>query len=136
MKAEQFFWTATTQESSLYRSVNAFLDTFCVSSTFFHQKFWMSSIPSAVQFFHLAISFFILLSVMANSLTRFALLLTSAFTFSIHCIFGVDSFYPQMSPQNSANLCILGVSPSHFSTASRVQKKPFWSPWNMMLCFF
>ena len=79
---------------SMYRSVNAFLNTFCVSSTFFHQKFGMSSILGAVQFFHLAISFFIFLSVMANSLTRFALLLTSAFTSSIHSIFGVDSFYP------------------------------------------
>ena len=94
---------------STHRSVNAFLNAFCAGSNFFHQKFWMPSIPGAVQFFRLGISFFIFLSVMANSLTRFALSPSSAFISSIHSIFGVGSFCSQMPPQNSTNLCISGI---------------------------
>ena len=77
---------------STYKSMNGFLNAFCAGSNFFHQKFWMPSIPLAVQFSRLAISFFIFLSVMVNSLTRFTLLPSSAFTSSIHSIFGVGSF--------------------------------------------
>ena len=62
---------------STCRSVNAFLDAFCTGSNFFRQKFWMPSIPGAVKFFGVAISLFIFLPVMANSLTRFALLHSS-----------------------------------------------------------
>ena len=120
----------------MYRSVNAFLNAFCTCLNFFHQKFWMSYIPGSVQFFGLANSFFIFSSGMAISLTRFSLLTSSVFTSSIHNIFGVGSFSYQMPPQNSTNLCISGISLSRFPTASRVQKRPFRSRWNMILCFF
>ena len=82
-------------------SVYAFLNAFCASSNFFHQKFWMPSIPVAVQFSRLAISSFIFLSVMANSLTRFTFLPSLSFTSSIHSIFSVGSF---CSPRLSKSL--------------------------------
>ena len=62
--------------------------------------------------------------------------LNSAFTSSIHGIFGVGSFCSQIAPQNSTNFSISGMSPSCFSTFSSVRKKFFWSFWNMMLSFF
>ena len=75
----------------------------CIHAQVFHQKFCMPSIPGAVQFFRLAISFFIFSSVKANSLTRFALLPSLAFFSSIHSIFDVGLFCSQMSLQNSTN---------------------------------
>ena len=54
--------------------------------------------------------------------TRFALWPSLPFTSSIHDIFGVGLFCSQTFPQNSTNLCILGISTSRFST---VQKKVF-----------
>ena len=139
MEAELFFRTVTSKESWLYPRtglVNAFLDTFCAGSNFFHQNFWIPSIPGAIQFFRLAISFFIFSSVMTNSLTILALLPSPAFISSIHGIVGFGSFYSQMSPQNSKNLCILGISPSRFSTASRVRKKNFFVSLEHDVMFF
>ena len=86
---------------------------FCACSNSFHQKFWMPSIPAAFHFFHLVISFFIFLSVMANSLMRFALLPSSVFTSSIHGIFGVGSICSQMPPQKLNKTLHLG----HFTFA-------------------
>ena len=91
---------------SMCRSLNPFFNAFCAFSNFFQQKFWMPSIPGAVQFYRLAISFFIFSSVMANSLTRFALSPSSAFTSFIHdgkfthkicslCQFSFHLFHPQ-----------------------------------------
>ena len=108
---------------SMCRSLNPFFNAFCAFSNFFQQKFWMPSIPGAVQFYRLGISFFIFSSVMANSLTRFALSASLAFTFSIHSKFCIGSICSQMPPQISTNLCISGMSPSRFSTASRVGKE-------------
>ena len=77
---------------STYRTVNAFLNAFCAGSNFFYQKFWMAG---AVQFFCLAISFFMFSSVMESSLTRFALSPSSTFTSSIHSIFSIGLFCPR-----------------------------------------
>ena len=110
---------------SMCRSVNPFFNAFCAFSNFFQQKFWMPYIPGAVQFYRLAISFFIFSLVIANSLTRFALSPSLAFTSSIHSIFGIGSICSHMPSQISTNLCILGMSPSGFSTSSRVGKSIF-----------
>ena len=117
---------------STCRTVNAFLNAFCAGSNFFYQKFWMAG---AVQFFCLAISFFMFSSVMESPLTRFALSPSSTFTSSIHSIFSIGLFCSQGPLQNSTNLCISAISISGLSTASRVGKNPFWSRWNMILCF-
>ena len=66
----------------------------------FQQKFWIPSIPSAVQFFLFLISFSRVSSVMLNSFTLVILSLNCLFTLSIHGISGVlSSFSHYVSPK-------------------------------------
>ena len=100
---------------SKYRSVNAFLHAFCAGLNFFHQKFWMPSIPCAVQFFHLAISFFVF-----SSDDKFTHKICSLAQFSFHL------FHPQhMPPRCLPKTQQIYVSPAFYFHCFQFLKKAF-----------
>ena len=84
---------------------------FQVPLNFFHQKFWIPSIPGEVQFFLLFITFLMVSSLISISCISLIFFLNSSLIFSIYGCSIVIFSSSHIPPQNSTNLSIARGSP-------------------------